>query len=688
VTHFASRSLRRRACVAVAALACSAVATAPAFASATDGNSTSVPEGVNPTLISGAAKTRTTAGSTQLTVSFILKAENLSALEAKVTHGWSGPFLSTAQFAQQYGQSPTVVAELQSYLAGYGITSTADADDLDVTAHGTAAEFNQALSIGLSDYTIPSHGRTAAQQVYASPNEPQVPSSLASHILSILGLSNYAPFASQAVAAKRDAGDAPSGLHHIPLGERTPQDFEAQYGLSGLESAGDTGQGQTIGIVTLASLNPVVPEAFWGAIGVKDASSRITLTNIDGGAGPVSLTAGSDETTLDVEQSGAIAPGANVEVYQAPNTDYGFVDAFFAAASDDTAGSVSASWGESETAIAASIASGTESPTYAQTFDEAFLEMAAQGQSSFLATGDYGAYQDTVDLGTTALAVGNPADSPYTTAAGGTTEPGVQTYPVTNSAGTVTAQDRVDIPEQITWGWSYLWPLYKAFGEPSEQATALTTGFEGGGNGGYSAIEPRPSYQDGVSGVNAFNDYEYLTPTDEQSVDGLTEPTAFSFDPVPPLGSGTSSSGRAMPDLSFDGDPQTGYAVYDPQFKAAYGAGVVQFGGTSFVAPQLNAVSAIYASAIGHRVGFWNPVIYAAAQTAGSPFTPIDIDQQFQGSEYLSTTSAKTGATTALPGAFSSDNLYYTGMPGTDYNPGSGLGYANLGQLEGAFASR
>jgi subtilase family serine protease len=687
VTHFASRPLRRRACIAAAAVVCSGLAATPALASSGAGR-TSVPQGLNPTLIKGAAKTGATATTTRMTVSFILKAQNLSALESKVQSGWTGPYLTTAQFAQQYGQSPQVVSELQSYLAGYKITSTADADNLDVTARGTAGQFEKALSVLESNYQIPASGKQGAQKVYASAGNPQVPSDLASDILSILGLSNYAPFDSQAIAAKRTAANRPSGLQHIPLGERTPEDFESEYGLSGLESAGDLGQGQTLAIVTLASINPNVPVKFWGAMGVNAAPSRLTLDNIDGGAGPVKVKLGSDETTLDVEQSGTIAPGANIEVYQAPNTDYGFVDAFFAAGSDNTAGSVSASWGESETAIAASVAAGTESPTYAETFDEAFLELAAQGQSSFVATGDYGAYQDTIDNGTTALAIGNPADSPYTTAAGGTTNPGEQTYPVQNAAGATTAEDHVVIPEQITWGWAYLWPLYKAFGETSEQATALNVGFEGGSNGGYSTIEPRPSYQDGVSGVDAFNDYEYLTPIDPTTVNGLTEPTAFSFTAVPSLGSGTAASGRAIPDLSFDGDPQTGYAVYDPQFKALYGADVVQYGGTSFVAPQLNAVSAVYASALGHRVGFWNPVIYSAAQSASSPFTPLDIDQQFQGSEYLSTTNATTGVTKALPGAFSSDNLYYTGTPGTDFNAGSGLGYANLGALESDFSSQ
>jgi len=34
------------------------------------------------------------------------------------------------------------------------------------------------------------------------------------------------------------------------------------------------------------------------------------------------------ETTVDVEQSGGVAPGANIAVYTAPNTNQGFVDLF------------------------------------------------------------------------------------------------------------------------------------------------------------------------------------------------------------------------------------------------------------------------------------------------------------------------------------------------------------------------
>jgi subtilase family serine protease len=65
----------------------------------------------------------------------------------------------------------------------------------------------------------------------------------------------------------------------------------------------------------------------------------LTVVNIDGGPGPPSDTSGSSETTLDVEQSGGIAPGANTVVYQAPNTDQGFLDAFAAAIQSNKAAS-------------------------------------------------------------------------------------------------------------------------------------------------------------------------------------------------------------------------------------------------------------------------------------------------------------------------------------------------------------
>ena len=78
----------------------------------------------------------------------------------------------------------------------------------------------------------------------------------------------------------------------------------------------------------LASFTPSDAFAYWSAVGLNVNSNRIKIVNIDGGSGAPSDKSGSDETTLDVEQSGGIAPGAKMIVYEAPNTNQGYIDAF------------------------------------------------------------------------------------------------------------------------------------------------------------------------------------------------------------------------------------------------------------------------------------------------------------------------------------------------------------------------
>jgi kumamolisin len=376
---------------------------------------------------------------------------------------------------------------------------------------------------------------------------------------------------------------------------------------------------------------------------------------VDGGSGPVSDASGSGETTLDVEQSGALAPNADIVVYQAPNTDFGFVDGFFAAASQNVADSVSSSWRESETEIQASVNSGVESPTYAVTFDEAFLELAAQGQSAFVSAGDFGAYTAVEDLGTTNLSAGNPDSSPWITTAGGTTLPGSIEITSTVSA---------HLSAQRTWGWDWLWPFFANFTNPATNAPYTSEAqfaFDNplGGGGGFSVLEPTPLYQQLVPSAHQFSATEYLTPTDFQAIDGLTEPTAWDFNAAPSVITG-SGTGRATPDVPVNADPFTGYEEY---FTGFTGDPLEDgWGGTSFVAPQLNGATAVIDSLLGHRIGFWNPAVYGFAAHGNSPFTPLD------------------------EASNNNDNLFYTGTPGHVYNVGSGLGYPDLTKLAVDFA--
>lgn len=610
-----------------------------------------------------------TPADTPETVSFVLQAHDLRDLEAHVLAGMPDGFLSVRDFARRYGQPQENIAALELYLAHYGISSHALPDGLEVQSSGTAGEYDAALSVQQHDYRVPAeHGHDGGPGhpggvAHGTKQTPLLPRELARFVLSILGLSNYPTMQSNMIGVPKQA--QPKDL---PNNNLLPADFATRYNLNPVYAAGGTGQGRTVGIVTLASFDPNVVGQFWNGIGLSGSqasASRITLDQIDGGAGPINEVFGSDESTLDVEQSGALAPGAQVLAYVAPNTDEGYADAFFQAASDNTADSISSSWGESETVVKFFANGGMEDPNYAQAFDEAFLELAAQGQSAFDASGDAGAYDDAPELGSTDLTVDNPAGSPWITSGGGTTLPGTITFH--SLSGSVT------IPSERAWGWDWLWPVLADNFGVDVGTIATDPQFLGGGGGGYSTIEALPSYQRGISGVNSFSAVPYLTPTAPVTANGLTFDTSWSFNGLtPPLTQGAGNGGRAVPDVSTDADPETGYQLlytfgdsceFDPTSPCSSPPppSIEQFGGTSFVAPQLNGATAAIDSALGRRVGFWNPQIYRFATQHDSPFTPLD-----------------------TPGT-SNDNLYYSGTPGTIYNPATGLGTPDFAQLAADF---
>ena len=666
--------VRRRRIVAMTAAAALAVAGAAAAladpplitsslqaAPAASSGEVAIAQGLGPAVLKNATAQGATPPGTFELISFILRGRNMFELASDVESGRS-PDLTVAKFASQYGQTAAAITALENYLRQYGIATSAYPDNLDVTASGTAAQFDRALAVQQDQYQVPAvaarDGQAAipAQQIHGTSSDPYLPASIAPDVLAILGLTNYAPFRDDAAHTPKGAkssGTITATAAHT--GNLTPADFAQTYDLGPLYHRGITGQGQTLGIVTLASFDPATAEYFWdNVLHVTTKPNRITSYNVDNGPGAPSEAAGSGESDLDVEQAGAVAPDANVVVYPAPDTEGGYVDAFFAAASQNLADTVSSSWGESETLLLASAATGGAAPAYAQAFDEAFLELAAQGQSSFIAAGNAGAFDAAADLGTTNLSVGSPEDSPFVTSVGGTTLGGTITAATTDGAVKAT------ISAQRTWGWDWLWPDYAAFGFPAEASFAAAAA--AGGGGGFSSYEPLPLYQSMLDeqnspGAGSYSAVPYLTPADYGNVDDLYLPTQWNFDPKPAVVTGQ-GTGRGLPDLVADADPFTGYLLYDPLASPALQGG---WGGTSFGAAQLNGAAALIDQSAGHRVGLWNPAIYSFALGSHSPFTPLS---------------------TSGPG---NDSLYYTGTPGQVFNPGSGLGYPDLAKLAGDF---
>jgi len=616
----------------------------------------SVQQGVGSSVLQNADYFGNTAPSTPVTVDIVLKVQNEAQLQHFITESVTPQsrdyrnYLTVSQFRQKYTPSADATQAIISYLAQFGIQSQVYSDGLVITATGTAGDFNKAFSITLQN------AKFQGKRFHATKQAPRVPGLLAKDILCVLGLTDYSDLKSLSIKRPDSTTNSPTG----PLNLK-PQDLIKRYDVAPLYREGATGAGETIGIVSLAGLNVQDPYTFWNDMGVKVKPNRLSVINVDGfSPSDSSYYDGYDETTLDVEQSGALAPQADIKVYVGSNSDTGFVDAYARALSDNQIQTLSVSWGESEGAIQYFVDEQEETPAYADVFNELYMEAAAQGISNFAAAGDSGAY-DTSEFagygipGTYSLAVDNPADSPYITAAGGTTLPWHATFttnPTTKEP--LPSAVSVNVTQERAWSWDYLYPYFDARG--FDNLDGWNSRYFVGGGGGFSQYFATPAYQRGVPGVNQYTGVlQWNISSDGNQLNGHLSPVQTV--------SGT-GSGRNVPDVSMDADPYTGYLVYLSDAGAPGENGSFQtYGGTSFVAPQLNGLTALMDSADHTQIGFWNPQIYTFALQKNSPFTPLNT----------------TGT--------DNDNLFYTGTPGTVYNQATGLGVPDIAKLSQDFVA-
>src|ERR1700761_327474 len=137
-----------------------------------------VPTGILASALPGASPFGSTPPSTPEQLSFILKERDIAHLESSVTSGL-GSFASVSQFAGQYGQTAGVVQALTSYLAKFGITTSVYPGNVDVSASGTAGEFDEALSVTQDNYHVPARDgggySVPAQTCYSATGAPEQP---------------------------------------------------------------------------------------------------------------------------------------------------------------------------------------------------------------------------------------------------------------------------------------------------------------------------------------------------------------------------------------------------------------------------------------------------------------------------------------------------------------------------------
>lgn len=191
------------------------------------------------------------------------------------------------------------------------------------------------------------------------------------------------------------------------------------------------GSGQTIAILELNTPNnPSQPtknvgsgytvsdlNTYFSALGLKPP--QVTAISVDGGANLPGLNANADgEVELDIEVAGAIAPGANIAVYFAPNTDQGYIDAVSAAVHDTVRkpSVLSISWGGPE---------DFATQQYLDGVNAALEDAVMLGITVCVASGDSGSSDlDATDAANSQYAgphVDFPASSIYALGCGGTT---------------------------------------------------------------------------------------------------------------------------------------------------------------------------------------------------------------------------------------------------------------------------
>ena len=341
--------------------------------------------------------------------------------------------------------------------------------------------------------------------------------------------------------------------------------FQQAYGTNQLYSQGINGAGQTIVIVD-AFGSPTIKQdlrTYDRANGLPDPPSF----NVIAPAGTIPVYKKTDgdmgnwgfETSLDVEMSHTIAPGANILLVETPVAETTGITGFPEIVQaekyviDHHLGNViSQSFGAAEQTFTG--------PSQITSLDSAYQDAAANGVTVLASSGDQGptsAEPDNVDY--YPFNVANwPASDPLVTAVGGT-----QLHLDAN--GNRTAPDNV-------WDDSYN-PLIVGPNGPSPAA----------GGGGISTVFPRPSYQDGVASV----------------VGDM----------------------RGEPDISASAAVDGGFNVFLSYTNTALGLapGWYVVGGTSEASPLVAGLVSMADQVAGHGLGQINSTLYqaAAADTGG-----------------------------------------------------------------------
>ena len=337
----------------------------------------------------------------------------------------------------------------------------------------------------------------AGRRYHAPTATPTIPAPLRPYVTDVVGLST------RAIATPAD----------LPHGTLRPQDAALAYDVAPLLSAGITGQGQTIAIV---SLEPFPPNVSQTSGDVKTFRSQLGIdgpfpvdVKVDGGGKSKDET----EDDLDLDVTSSIAPGAQIVNYEAPETASGLVDVFNRVIADGKAKIVAFSWGLCDSGLSADFRNSLEN----------VLRLAdRRGITVFSASGDSGAYDCQRDsFSNHSLSVDFPSDSPQVVSVGGTL---------------------LNVQSDGSYGYETGWE------------NPLT---DGGGGGGTNMHDPAPSWQTAAHIGDGHRVCPTSPPAPARRAAGSSVTTA----------TGTRSAARALPRRS--GPPRCSSPSSTPPRRAS-----------------------------------------------------------------------------------------------------------------------
>jgi kumamolisin len=219
--------------------------------------------------------------------------------------------------------------------------------------------------------------------------------------------------------SKKKASRRPATPRNAPDGSfRTPELARLYNFPTGLD-----GGGQCVALIELNDIDQN-GKATGTGFEVSDLNTyfrslglplpAVVAIGVDGGANVPGPNPGADgEVALDIEVAGAIAPGAQIAVYFAPNTTAGFIDAVSAALHDAVRkpSIISISWGGPEDSATQQFLDGLQ---------QAFQDAATLGVTVCCASGDNGSADMGIQGWDRKPHADFPASAPFALGCGGT----------------------------------------------------------------------------------------------------------------------------------------------------------------------------------------------------------------------------------------------------------------------------